>query len=85
MADVHSKCANCRYFLNAEIMGSCRRYPHTINRHMNDWCGEHALAIEMYEPEPPKEAPPEPIQPMVYDIQTDTVREKRKYTRREKS
>lgn len=83
MADVHSRCANCRYFLNAEIMGSCRRYPHTINRHMNDWCGEHALAIEMYEPEPPKEAPPP--QPMVYDIQTDTVREKRKYTRREKS
>ena len=52
MADVHSKCANCRYFLNAEIMGSCRRYPQTINRHMNDWCGEHDLAIQMYELEP---------------------------------
>jgi len=81
MADVHSRCANCQYFLNAEIMGSCRRYPQTINRHMNDWCGEHAMAIQMIEPEPPKKAL-EPIH--LYDIQTDTVREKRKYTRKEK-
>ena len=81
MADVHSKCANCLYFLNAQIMGSCRRYPQTINRHMNDWCGEHAFAITMEEPKP--EAPQEPQ--MVYDITTDTVKQKRKYTRKEKA
>ena len=94
MADVHSKCANCRFFLNAEVMGSCRRYPQTINRHMNDWCGEHsypkiisgnmndqcgeqALAIQMY-PEPP------PKTQIVYDINTDTIKPKRKYTQKEK-
>lgn len=88
MADVHSKCATCRFFLNAEVMGSCRRYPQTINRHMNDWCGEHAFAIQMYAPEP-VEPINEPIkwpdELVVYDIHTDTVKPKRKYTRKEKA
>jgi len=56
-------CADCKFFLNAQIMGSCRRYPQTINRHMNDWCGEHEL-IE-----------PEMVSLPVYDILTDTVAE----------
>lgn len=84
MADVHSKCATCRFFLNAEVMGSCRRYPQTINRHMNDWCGEHAFAVQMYESKPIKPAE-EPAEQMVYDIHTDTVKPKRKYTRKEKA
>jgi hypothetical protein len=57
---------------------------------MNDWCGEHAFAITMEEQEP------EPIEPVkqpivwppelvVYDINTDTVKPKRKYTRKEKA
>jgi hypothetical protein len=51
---------------------------------MNDWCGEHAFAIEMYlhEPKPPEKAL-EPI--YLYDIHTDTVKPKRKYTRKEKA
>lgn len=56
-----ASCASCKFFLNAQIMGSCRRYPQTINRHMNDWCGEH-FAVQQ----------PEAVKP-VYDIQTDTV------------
>ena len=84
MADVHSKCATCRFFLNAEVMGSCRRYPQTINRHMNDWCGEHAFSVEMYESKP-IEPTEEPAEQMVYDIHTDTVKPKRKYTRKEKA
>jgi hypothetical protein len=59
-----ASCANCKFFLNAQIMGSCRRYPQTINRHMNDWCGEHIA---------PQQAEPEIIKLPVYDIHTDTV------------
>lgn len=102
MADVHSKCATCRFFLNAEVMGSCRRYPHTINRHMNDWCGEHAFAVQMFEPRV-SDLDPKAVEKafdeeyakysvekaqsseMVYDIHTDTVKPKRKYTRKEKA
>ena len=59
-----ASCASCKFFLNAQIMGSCRRYPQTINRHMNDWCGEH---FEVQQAEPVMVKLP------VYDIQTDTV------------
>jgi len=59
-----ASCASCKFFLNAQIMGSCRRYPQTINRHMNDWCGEHCAVKQI-------EQPTENLR--VYDIQTDTV------------
>ena len=59
-----ASCASCKFFLNAQIMGSCRRYPQTINRHMNDWCGEH-FAVQ--------QAEPVMVKLPVYDIQTDTV------------
>ena len=61
-----ASCANCKFFLNAQIMGSCRRYPQTINRHMNDWCGEHIA---------PQQIEPEIVKLPVYDILTDTVAE----------
>jgi hypothetical protein len=61
-----ASCASCKFFLNAQIMGSCRRYPQTINRHMNDWCGEHIAPQQI-------EQPTENLR--VYDIQTDTVAE----------
>jgi hypothetical protein len=59
-----ARCASGKFFLNAQIMGSCRRYPQTINRHMNDWCGEH-FAVQ--------QAEPAMVKLPVYDIQTDTV------------
>jgi hypothetical protein len=59
-----ASCASCKFFLNAQIMGSCRRYPQTINRHMNDWCGEH-FAVQ--------QAEPAMVKLPVYDIQTDMV------------
>jgi hypothetical protein len=59
-----ASCASCKFFLNAQIMGSCRRYPQTINRHMNDWCGEHC-AVQQTELVM--------VKLPVYDIQTDTV------------
>ncbi|CAB4134256.1 hypothetical protein UFOVP205_13 [uncultured Caudovirales phage] len=69
-----ASCADCRFFLNAQIMGSCRRYPQTINRHMNDWCGEHSAPTE-----------PEMVNLPVYDILTDTVAEPKKRGRKPKN
>jgi len=68
-----ASCADCKFFLNAQIMGSCRRYPQTINRHMNDWCGEHAL-IERVMVDLP-----------VYDIMTDTITKPKKRGRKPKN
>jgi hypothetical protein len=49
-------CLTCKYFRNAQIMGTCRRFPAAHNKHQNDWCGEHSIAIELVP---------------VYDITTD--------------
>lgn len=68
-----ASCADCKFFLNAQIMGSCRRYPQTINRHMNDWCGEHALIKTVI------------VNLPVYDIKTDTVVEFKKRGRKPKN
>ena len=67
-----SSCLTCLYFKDAQIMGSCRRYPEMLNKHQSDWCGEHA------------EKPVEMVKLPVYDIMTDTITPapKRKYTRR---
>ena len=42
MSDV--RCKTCRFFTQAQVMGLCRRYPETVNKHEMDWCGEHQLA-----------------------------------------
>jgi len=68
-----ASCADCKFFLNAQIMGSCRRYPQTINRHMKDWCGEHALIERVMVDSP------------VYDIMTDTISEPKKRGRKPKN
>jgi hypothetical protein len=39
------KCKTCTYFVVGQVMGSCRRYPENQNKHENDWCGEHQLAM----------------------------------------
>lgn len=38
------RCKSCRFFTQAEVMGLCRRFPETQNKHEMDWCGEHQLA-----------------------------------------
>jgi hypothetical protein len=41
-------CKNCRFFRgDASIMGSCRRFPQTINKHPVDWCGEFELTATL--------------------------------------
>jgi len=48
MSDV--RCKSCRFFTQAQVMGLCRRFPETQNKHEMDWCGEHQLIA--YEPVP---------------------------------
>lgn len=38
-------CSDCRFFVNHEYMGVCRRYPTHVNRSKNEWCGEHSPVI----------------------------------------
>jgi hypothetical protein len=59
MAGNNYNCGICVYYKSAEIMGSCRRYPRSITKHKNEWCGEF------------KEA--EFVSVPVYDIMTDQV------------
>jgi hypothetical protein len=33
-------CSACRYFIDFNQMGQCRRYPAFVNRHKNEGCGE---------------------------------------------
>ena len=73
-----TSCGTCEYFVNRQIMGLCRLYPETQNKHETDWCGQH-------KPSQPK------VQPRImreYNILTDEVRDvvmprlKRKYTKK---
>lgn len=40
MADTNLKCEFCLFWLDRNIMGVCRRFPATQNKHKNEWCGE---------------------------------------------
>ena len=51
-------CLTCEFFRNAQVMGTCRRYPAPQNKHQNDWCGEHQMKM---------------LALPVYDIMTDTT------------
>jgi len=75
MVELNSKCGNCEYFQNRQIMGICRLYPEQQNKHESDWCGQH------------KEKQVKMVKLSVYNIMTDQTTEvmarpKRKYTRK---
>jgi hypothetical protein len=42
-----SNCSACRYFVDFQQMGQCRRYPAFVNRHRNEGCGEFATVAEI--------------------------------------
>jgi hypothetical protein len=54
------RCKTCRFFSSAQIMGLCRRYPETQNKHERDWCGEHQLVQSVMVP--------------IYNIMTDETK-----------
>ena len=33
-------CQSCRFFTVGERMGLCKRYPQSLNKSTEDWCGE---------------------------------------------
>ena len=33
-------CINCRYFSSGERLGLCKRFPETVNKSKDDFCGE---------------------------------------------
>ena len=42
MADSNFKdlCNFCKFFSSGERLGICKRYPETVNKSKDDWCGE---------------------------------------------
>lgn len=57
MSDI--ACKYCRFFRgDASVMGSCRRFPQTVNMYPADWCGEfQSIRVTPIEPEPVRNKP----------------------------
>ena len=43
--DSKQKCISCKFFLGGHILGECHRFPQSISKHENDWCGEYSKNI----------------------------------------
>ena len=69
-------CKVCKFykFEQNDMLGACKRYPTVINKAPSDWCGEH-IPCE-YEPKIDVESN------VVYDINTDEVKQKGKQNAR---
>ena len=67
-------CNYCRFFVDNDRMGVCNRYPESVNKHMNNWCGEFQASSRK-----PKEqiqiipAIKVEIPTTQYDIATDSI------------
>jgi len=43
------KCYECKYFSDEGAhLGVCKRFPNTVNKHKNDWCGEYAWKLKEF-------------------------------------
>lgn len=40
--DSKQKCISCKFFLGGHVLGECHRFPQSISKHENDWCGEYS-------------------------------------------
>lgn len=67
-------CNYCRFFVDNDRMGVCNRFPESVNKHMNNWCGEFQASnrkpkaqIEIISAIQPEN------QTTQYDIGTDTI------------
>ena len=49
-----SNCSACRYFIDFNQMGQCRRYPTFVNRHKHEGCGEFNQIVVVVEEVKPK-------------------------------
>jgi len=53
-------CKHCKFFSFGDVLGNCHRYPQSLNKHENNWCGEYIedqsrISIEFVEPKPIQE------------------------------
>lgn len=37
-------CLSCKFFITGGQLGTCHRYPPTLNKSPSDWCGEFIFA-----------------------------------------
>jgi hypothetical protein len=46
MANTNStdSCLSCKFFITGGQLGSCHRYPRSLNKSPSDWCGEYIFA-----------------------------------------
>ncbi len=46
MANVNStdSCLSCKFFITGGQLGSCHRYPQSLNKAPSEWCGEYIFA-----------------------------------------
>ena len=46
MANVNSTdtCLSCKFFITGGQLGSCHRFPQSLNKSPSDWCGEFIFA-----------------------------------------
>lgn len=59
-AKIKENCSWCKYFWGDNIiMGVCKRFPTTINKHDADWCGEFSKS------DTPRVVIPEPASQLV--------------------
>jgi len=40
-------CLSCRFFSQGERMGICKRFPTSVNKSNEDWCGEFDAIINV--------------------------------------
>ncbi len=61
MANVNSTdtCLSCKFFITGGQLGSCHRFPQSLNKSPSDWCGEYIFANVARTKD---ELTPEPIQ-----------------------
>ena len=42
-------CKFCKFFSFGDVLGTCYRFPQSLNKHENNWCGEFTVAIKPIE------------------------------------
>jgi hypothetical protein len=51
-------CENCKYYVSATWVSTCRRYPTYVERKPTDWCGQYEKLEKPVEPEEEPKAKP---------------------------
>ena len=69
VVNIKDTCNSCRFFSTGDRMGICKRFPVSVNKSNEDWCGEFAAIVNV------------PLQAMVNAIIDPLVAEKQQKQR----